>query len=59
MTTKRFASGEEFIFNTLRIVIDLLEKLRLVLELLMALVPHDQDFKDAIFISVNLDQSKL
>lgn len=57
----RIDDNQEFhigsIFNTLRFIIDLLKKLRLVLELLTTLAPHDHDFKDAIFILVNLDQS--
>jgi hypothetical protein len=58
MTTMGFAL-EEVIFGILRFIANLLEKLRLILDLLAVLAPHNQVCKDIIYTLANLGQFDL
>jgi hypothetical protein len=55
MATMNFASGEEFIFRTMRFIANSLGNLRLILDLSAVPAPFDKDSKDLISISRKLD----
>lgn len=46
MATMSFASGEEFIFSTVRFIADSLKNFRVVLGLPVVLASFDQEFED-------------
>jgi hypothetical protein len=54
MAATRFTSGEEFVFDTLRFIVNMLNNLGLILDLPAMTMPYDQDSEDSTFITTTL-----